>query len=73
MLIKIEKELFRRLGHVKRMNERRITKHIHKACVGGVVSKRPHRTYNDQIKAVLKKGQVKSILNRRACMKALRI
>jgi hypothetical protein len=54
------------------MDERTLTKEIYEADVGGNAGRRrPRRTFLDQIGEVLEKGQVKSIRNRRACMRNL--
>jgi hypothetical protein len=54
------------------MDERRLTKEIYEADVGGNGGRgRPLRTFLDQIGEVLEKGQVKSSRNRRACMRNL--
>jgi hypothetical protein len=64
--------MLRWFGHVERMYERRLTKEIYEADLGGNAGKRrPRRTFLDQIGEVLKKGQVKSTRNRRACMRNL--
>ena len=62
--------MLRWFGHVERMSERRLTKGIYKADVNGNAGRgRPIGTYYiDFIGDVLHKGQVRSTLNRRACM-----
>jgi hypothetical protein len=59
-------------GHLERMDERRLTKEIYKADLGGIAGRgRPMRTFLDQIGEVIEKGQIKSTRNRRACMRNL--
>lgn len=61
IVTKIEKGMFRCFGHVERMNE-----------ANGLIDKdRPKIIYNDQIKATLKKCQVKSTCNHGECIKAM--
>jgi hypothetical protein len=52
--------------YVKRMDERRLTKYIYDADVGG-----NRLTFLDQIGEGLEKGQMKSTRNRRASMRNL--
>lgn len=57
---------------VRTCRDRGLKKQIYKARVNGQVRKSLRRqTYHDQIEDVPKKGQVKSILNRQACIKAI--
>jgi hypothetical protein len=72
VVTKIEKNMLRWFGHVVRMDERRLTKEIYEADLGGNAGRgRPRRTFLDQIGEVLVKVQVKSTRNRRACIRNL--
>ncbi|GBP08898.1 hypothetical protein EVAR_78288_1 [Eumeta japonica] len=55
------------------MNESGLTKRICRAnvCDGKVGKGRPRKSYADHTGGILKKGQILSIRNRRACMKRL--
>jgi hypothetical protein len=57
--------------HVERIDEKRLTKEIYEADVGGNAGRgRPKRPFRD-IREVLEKGQVKCTRNRRACMRTV--
>jgi hypothetical protein len=59
VVTKIEKNM-RWFGHVEKVEERRLTKEIYDADVGGNAGRRRlRRIFLDQIGEVLKKGQVK--------------
>jgi hypothetical protein len=52
------------------MDEKRLTKEIYDADVGGNAGRgRPRRKFLDQIGEVLEKAQVKSTRNRRVCLR----
>jgi hypothetical protein len=72
VVTKIENNMLRWFGHVERMDERRLTKEIYEADVGGNAGTgRPSRTFLGRIGGVLQKGQVKRTGNRRECMRNL--
>jgi hypothetical protein len=72
VVTKIKKNMLRWFGHVEKMDERRLTKEIYKADLGGNAERgRLRRIFLDQIGDILEKGKVKSTRNRRVCMRNL--
>lgn len=62
LVTKIKKGMIRWFEHVQRIDTRRLTEEIYEASVTGIVGRH-------KIGRVLEKGQIKSTLNRQACMK----
>jgi hypothetical protein len=61
VVTKIENNMLRWFGHVERMDERRLTKEIYEADVGGNAGRgRPWRTFLDQIGEVSEKGKART-------------
>jgi hypothetical protein len=61
VVTKIEKNMLRRFGHVERIDERRLTKEIYEADLGGDAGRgRPRRIFLDQVGEVLEESQVES-------------
>ncbi|GBP27574.1 hypothetical protein EVAR_18769_1 [Eumeta japonica] len=72
VVTRVERGMLWWLGPLERMNESRLTKQIYRAnvCDEKVGKGRP-KSYADYIGGTLKKGQILSTRNRRACMKRL--
>ena len=72
IVTRVERGMLRWFGHLERMDERRLTKKIYCAKVDGSVGRgRPTKTFLSQIGQLLRKGQMRSTLNRRACMRGV--
>ncbi|GBP24391.1 DNA polymerase epsilon catalytic subunit A [Eumeta japonica] len=65
--------MLRWFGHLERMNGSRLTTQNYRAnvCDEKVAKGRPKKSYADHIGDILKKGQILSFRNRRACIKIL--
>jgi hypothetical protein len=66
----VENGLLRWFGHMERMSNERLTRRIYVGEVEGRRPRgRPKRAWTEQIGLILKERGVKSMNNRRACMK----